>query len=87
MNDDISRGIYLCQDCGAHYLPPADMLYPTGPASEIFCSDCQPNNSPALAAMPGINLADNMVKPRSRGPKRAGNRPIKRDSGGRSKLG
>lgn len=85
--EDVTRGIFVCQDCGNHYLPPADMTYPTGPASQIFCATCQPNQSPALAAQAGINLADNMIKPRSRGPKRAGSRPIKRSSTGRSKLG
>ncbi|MFC1418566.1 hypothetical protein [Streptacidiphilus cavernicola] len=87
MTDDISRGIFVCQDCGRHYLPPADMQYPCGPASEIFCATCQPLNSPALAAQHGVNLADNMIKPRSRGPRRAGNAPAARGKTGRSKLG
>lgn len=87
MTDDISRGIYVCQDCSAHYLPPSTMIYPTGPASEIFCATCQPNHSPALAARSGVNLADNMIKPRSRGPRRAGTSPVRRERTGRSKLG
>lgn len=86
-DNDITRGLYVCQDCGAHYLPPADMTYPTGPASEIFCATCQPVNSPALAAQAGVNLADSMIKPRTRGPRRAGNSPAKRNRTGRSKLG
>jgi hypothetical protein len=89
MTDDLERGIYVCQDpqCGRHYLPPASLQYPTGPASQIFCATCAPNYTPAEAARPGLNLADGMTKPRSRGPRRAGSRPVKRSSTGRSKLG
>ncbi|MEY9842259.1 hypothetical protein [Streptacidiphilus sp. EB103A] len=87
MSDDISRGIFVCQDCGNHYLPPVDMNYPTGPASEIFCATCQPEHSPALAASAGFNLADGMAKPRTRGPRRAGTAPAARGKTGRSKLG
>lgn len=85
--DDIERGIYVCQDCGNHYLPPSTMEYPTGPASEIFCATCQPKHNPALAAQSGINLADGMIKPRTRGPRRAGKAPAQRGKTGRSKLG
>lgn len=87
MSDDISRGIFVCQGCGNHYLPPADMTYPTGPASEIFCATCQPEHSPALAASAGFNLAAGMAKPRPRRPKRAGTAPAARGKTGRSKLG
>lgn len=85
--DDTARGIFVCQDCGSHYLPPAAMQYPTGPASEIFCATCQPVNSPALAAQRGINLADGLVKARARGARRAGKAPHARSGTGRSKLG
>jgi hypothetical protein len=89
MTDDITRGIFVCQDerCGNHYLPPSTMTYPEGPASEIFCATCQPNHPAAVAALPGINLADGMIKPRTRGPRRAGKAPAQRGKTGRSKLG
>lgn len=89
MTDDVSRPLFVCQDetCGRHFLPPSTMTYPTGPASEVHCATCAPNYSAAENARPGYNLADNMTKPRSRGPRRAGSRPVKRSSTGRSKLG
>jgi hypothetical protein len=87
--DGASRPLYVCQnpECGRHYLPPADMAYPDGPASQVYCATCQPDHSPDDAARPGLNLADNMTKPRSREPRRAGNAPIRRVRTGRSKLG
>lgn len=89
MTDDISRPLYVCQDpqCGCHYLPPSAMVYPTGPASEVYCATCAPNYSAAEAARPGLNLADNMIKLRARGPRRAGTSPVRRERTGRSKLG
>ncbi|MFC1416262.1 hypothetical protein [Streptacidiphilus cavernicola] len=85
--DGQGRGIYVCQDCGSHYLPPVGMSYPCGPASEIFCAWCQPDNSPALASQAGVNIADNLVERRRRGPGRAGHAPAKQGRGGRGKLG
>ena len=88
MDDDDGRGIYVCQDCGSHYLPPLDMTYPSGPASQIFCARCQSDNSPALAAQAGINIADNLVGRRGRRPRRAGTAPVRQQGrGGRGKLG
>ena len=87
MDDDRARGIYVCQDCGCHYLPPLDLTYPSGPASQIFCAWCQPDNSPALAAQAGIDIADNLVERRRRRPARAGRAPAKQGRGGRGKLG
>lgn len=86
--DDIARPIYVCQDerCGRHYLPPASMQYPTGPASEVFCSTCQPEHSPESQARPGINLADTLPATRPRRPRRAGKAPAKGGSTQRSKL-
>lgn len=84
--DDTGRPLYLCQDCGTHFLPPTDMTYPTGPASEVYCATCAPNYSEAEAARPGLNLALNVVKPRAERPRRAGSRPVKRGATGRGKL-
>lgn len=86
-DDSVGRGIFVCQDCGNHYLPPADLQYAEGPASQIFCADCQPGQSPALAAQAGFNLADSMARTRSRGPRRAGTAPVRRARTGRGKLG
>lgn len=84
--DDTTRSVYLCQDCGAHYLPPAAMEYPTGPASEVFCTTCQPAHSPIEQLRPGINLSENLAKPRARKPRRAGKAPVKGGGTKRSKL-
>ncbi|WP_042380635.1 hypothetical protein [Streptacidiphilus melanogenes] len=84
--DDPTRSVFLCQDCGAHYLPPASMEYPTGPASEVFCVECQPKHSAVEQARTGLNLSENLAKPRPRKPRRAGNAPAKRGSTTRSKL-
>ncbi|MBO1416062.1 hypothetical protein [Streptomyces sp. FH025] len=35
------RLVFECVECGGHYLPPEDMRYPEGPASPVWCSDCQ----------------------------------------------
>lgn len=87
--DDTSRPLFVCQDpaCGRHFLPPSTMEYPTGPASEAYCATCAPNYSSAEAARPGFNLADNMIRPRTRGHRRAGHSPTRRERTGRSKLG
>lgn len=87
MDEDRARGIYVCQDCGCHYLPPPAMAYPSGPASQIFCARCQPDNSPALAAQAGVDIADNLVERRRRGARRAGKAPAKQPRTGRGKLG
>ncbi|WP_042434738.1 hypothetical protein [Streptacidiphilus anmyonensis] len=84
--DDVTRSVFLCQDCGAHYLPPASMDYPAGPASEVYCVECQPQHSPAEQARTGLNLSENLTRPRPRKPRRAGNAPAKRGSTTRSKL-
>lgn len=86
MESDILRPIYLCQDCGGHYLPPASMEYPTGPASEVYCVTCQPAHSAIEQLRPGINLSENLAKPRARGPRRAGKAPTKGGMTKRSKL-
>ncbi|MEY9963974.1 hypothetical protein ABIA33_002008 [Streptacidiphilus sp. MAP12-16] len=83
--DDVSRPLFVCQDCGTHYLPPGDMAYEaSGPASEVFCATCQPAHTPDNAARPGVNLAENVRKPRSRAPRHAGRSPARRstDAGG-----
>ena len=87
--DDVGRPLFVCQDpvCGRHYLPPSDMTYAQGQASEVFCATCAPNHTPEDAARPGLNLAETMAKPRSRGPRRAGSAPVRRERTGRSKLG
>ncbi|SEL97973.1 hypothetical protein [Streptacidiphilus jiangxiensis] len=85
-DDDIARPIYLCQDCGAHYLPPTSMQYPTGPASQVFCSKCQPEHCADNAARSGINLAEGAAPPRPRRPRRAGKAPAKGGSTQRTKL-
>ena len=84
--DDPTRSVYLCLDCGAHYLPPPTMEYPTGPASEAYCVSCQPEHSPESQARPGINLSENLAKPRPRKPRRAGTAPAKGGATQRSKL-
>ncbi|MFJ3791692.1 hypothetical protein [Kitasatospora sp. NPDC090091] len=35
------RMVFECVECGAHYLPPEGMVYPDGPASPVWCADCQ----------------------------------------------
>ncbi|MGW3075973.1 MULTISPECIES: hypothetical protein [unclassified Kitasatospora] len=35
------RFIFECVECGGHYLPPEEMVYPDGPASPVWCADCQ----------------------------------------------
>ncbi|MET8629755.1 hypothetical protein ABZW30_39535 [Kitasatospora sp. NPDC004669] len=35
------RLVFECVECGGHYLPPEDMVYPDGPASPLWCSSCQ----------------------------------------------
>lgn len=87
-DNDIHRPLYVCQDpdCGVRYLPPGSMEYPSGPASEVYCSDCAPKYSPAEAARPGLDLSLNVIKPRSQRPRRAGSHPVKRGSVGRGKL-
>jgi hypothetical protein len=85
-DDDTARPIYLCQDCGAHYLPPTSMQYPTGPASQVFCSTCQPEHCADSAARRGINLAESAAQLRARRPRRAGKAPAKGGSTQRSKL-
>ena len=77
-DDDITRAIYLCQDCGAHYLPPADLTYGHGIASEVFCASCQPAHTPDSAARPGVDLAATVRRARTRGPRRAGHQPARR---------
>lgn len=87
MNDPTPiRPIYLCQDCGAHYLPPVSLEYPTGPASEVFCVGCQPDHSPASQARPGVDLTEHLARPRPRKPRRAGTSPAKGGTTQRSKL-
>lgn len=86
--DDTARPIYMCQDerCGVHYMPPSSLMYVSGPASQVFCSTCQPQHSPDNAARPGINLAENLPKIRARKPRRAGKAPAKGGATKRSKL-
>ncbi|WP_042370960.1 hypothetical protein [Streptacidiphilus neutrinimicus] len=86
MDDDTARSVFLCLDCGAHFLPPAAMRYPSGSASEAYCTECQPKHSPAEQARTGINLSENQAKPRARRPRRAGTAPAKGGSTQRSKL-
>lgn len=86
MNDDPTRSVFLCLDCGDHYLPPASMQYPTGPASEAYCTRCQPSHTPTEQARTGINLSENLAKPRARKPRRAGKAPAKGGTTQRSKL-
>ncbi|MFI2607528.1 hypothetical protein [Kitasatospora sp. NPDC018619] len=35
------RFVFECVECGGHYLPPEDMVYPDGPASPVWCAACQ----------------------------------------------
>ncbi|MFE7590265.1 hypothetical protein ACFU6K_12750 [Kitasatospora sp. NPDC057512] len=35
------RFVFECVECGGHYLPPEDMVYPDGPASPVWCTACQ----------------------------------------------
>lgn len=35
------RFVFECVECGGHYLPPEEMVYPDGPASPVWCSTCQ----------------------------------------------
>ncbi|QMU79692.1 hypothetical protein GXW83_32305 [Streptacidiphilus sp. PB12-B1b] len=86
--DNTGRPIYLCQEpaCGSHYLPPADMEYPHGPASAVFCARCQPGHSPAEAAHPAPDLADGLVRQRPTPQRRAGRSPARRHQTGRTKL-
>ncbi len=35
------RYIFECLECGVHYLPPEGMAYPDGPASPVWCTQCQ----------------------------------------------
>ncbi|MFJ6619842.1 hypothetical protein ACIQOW_19975 [Kitasatospora sp. NPDC091335] len=35
------RLVFECVECGGHYLPPEDMVYPDGPASPVWCTACQ----------------------------------------------
>ncbi|MFC8454126.1 hypothetical protein [Kitasatospora sp. NPDC057223] len=35
------RYLFECLECGTHYLPPESMRYPDGPASPVWCADCQ----------------------------------------------
>ncbi|WP_354644365.1 hypothetical protein [Kitasatospora camelliae] len=36
------RLVFVCQQCGAHYFPPAGLVYPDGGrASAVWCSWCQ----------------------------------------------
>ncbi|MGW6916875.1 hypothetical protein ACWGB8_24065 [Kitasatospora sp. NPDC054939] len=37
----MSRLVLVCVDCATHYLPPASMAYPDGPASPLWCRGCQ----------------------------------------------
>jgi hypothetical protein len=84
--DDQGRPLYCCQDCGIHYLPPADLQYRHGPASQVYCATCQPVHSPHDAARPGMDLADGLVRPRTRAERRAGHAPARRVGNGRGKF-
>ncbi|MFJ8039345.1 hypothetical protein ACIRBX_02375 [Kitasatospora sp. NPDC096147] len=36
------RLVFVCQECGVHYLPPEDLRYGDGSAaSALWCSPCQ----------------------------------------------
>ncbi|WP_224281319.1 hypothetical protein, partial [Streptomyces sp. LS1784] len=35
------RFVFECVECGGHYLPPEEMVYPDGPASPVWCTACQ----------------------------------------------
>ncbi|MFB7619623.1 hypothetical protein [Kitasatospora sp. NPDC056181] len=35
------RMLFECVECGSHYLPPEQMVYPDGPASPLWCTHCQ----------------------------------------------
>ncbi|MER7585301.1 hypothetical protein [Kitasatospora sp. NPDC097691] len=35
------RLVFECVECGGHYLPPEEMVYPDGPASPVWCTGCQ----------------------------------------------
>jgi hypothetical protein len=35
------RLLFACQECGTHYLPPESMQYEDGPASPVWCTECQ----------------------------------------------
>ncbi|MFE6054418.1 hypothetical protein ACFQ6N_27000 [Kitasatospora sp. NPDC056446] len=41
------RLVFECVECGGHYLPPEDMVYPDGPASPVWCTGCQDANRAA----------------------------------------
>ncbi|MEU6238002.1 hypothetical protein, partial [Kitasatospora sp. NPDC047058] len=34
------RLVFECVECGSHYLPPEEMVYPDGPASPVWCTPC-----------------------------------------------
>ncbi|MER7772870.1 hypothetical protein [Kitasatospora sp. NPDC096140] len=34
------RLVFECVECGGHYLPPEEMVYPDGPASPVWCTGC-----------------------------------------------
>ncbi|MGW4649996.1 hypothetical protein [Kitasatospora sp. NPDC004289] len=58
------RLVFVCQECGVHYLPPEDLRYGDGSAaSPLWCGPCQGRmaelgvSEPALAAAFALRAA------------------------------
>ncbi|MFI9028844.1 hypothetical protein [Streptomyces sp. NPDC053560] len=77
------RPILCCHQCGAVYLPPGDLYYPTAGvwASLTQCVGCMPpEGGPANPDTRGLRFP-NSVDHKSAVKQRAGRRPRKRKTG------